>query len=75
VGQGMKVVASGVVFCLMTALVLTRLMASHLFGIGAADAFTFVAVTIILLAVALVACGVPAPRAIAVEPAAVLRNE
>jgi predicted permease len=75
VGQGMKVVASGVVIGLLTALVLTRLMSSLLFGIGAADAFTFVAVTIVLLAVALVACGVPARRAIAVEPAAVLRNE
>jgi putative ABC transport system permease protein len=46
-----------------------------LFGIGAADTFTFAAVTITLLAVALVACSVPARRAIALQPAAVLRNE
>jgi len=75
VGQGMKIVSSGVGVGLLTALILTRLMSSLLFGIGAADAFTFVAVTILLLAVALVACSVPARRAIAVQPAAVLRNE
>ena len=75
VGQGMRIVSSGVGVGLLTALILTRLMSSLLFGIGAADAFTFVAVTILLLAVALVACSVPARRAIAVQPAAVLRNE
>ena len=71
----MKVVASGVVVGLLTALVLTRLMSSLLFGIAAADAFTFSVVTTLLLAVALVACFVPARRAIGVQPAAVLRNE
>jgi putative ABC transport system permease protein len=75
VGQGMQVVASGVVFGLLTALVLTRLMSSLLFGIGAADTFTFVAVTIVLLGVALAACCVPARRAVAVQPASVLRDE
>lgn len=75
VGQGMQVVASGVGVGLLTALVLTRLMSSLLFGIGAADAFTFAAVTLLMLAVALLACGVPAGRAIAVPPATVLRNE
>jgi ABC-type antimicrobial peptide transport system permease subunit len=75
VGQGMKVVASGVFVGLLTALVLTRLMSSLLFGVGAADAPTFVAVTVLLLAVALIACGVPARGAIGVQPAAVLRNE
>lgn len=75
VGQGMTVVSGGVVVGLLAALVLTRLMSSLLFGVGAADAFTFVAVTTLLLAVALMACWVPARRAIALEPAAVLRNE
>ncbi len=75
VGQGMKVVASGVIVGLLTALVLTRLMSSLLFGIGAADAFTFVAVTVLLLAVALIACCVPARGATRVQPAVVLRNE
>jgi len=43
VGQGMKVAVSGVVIGLLTALVVTRLLSSLLFGIGAADAFTFAA--------------------------------
>jgi putative ABC transport system permease protein len=75
VGQGMTVVSSGVVVGLLVALVLTRLMSSLLFGVGAADAFTFAAVTFLMLAVALVACFVPATRAIGVQPAAVLRTE
>lgn len=75
VGQGMKVVASGLVFGLLTALVLARLMSSLLFGVGAADSMTFVAVSILLLAVAFVACFVPARRATALQPASVLRSE
>jgi putative ABC transport system permease protein len=75
VGQGMKVVAGGVVIGLFAALLLTRLLSSLLFGIGAADAFTFVAATVFLLAVALVACFMPARRATSLQPAAVLREE
>jgi putative ABC transport system permease protein len=75
VGQGMKVVISGVIVGVLTAVVVTRLMSSLLFGVGAADAFTFVAVSVLLLAVALVACLVPARRAFGVQPAAALRNE
>jgi putative ABC transport system permease protein len=75
VGQGMKVVVGGVIIGLLTALALTRLLASLLFGISAADTFTFATVTFALLAVALVACCLPARRAIALEPASVLRNE
>jgi putative ABC transport system permease protein len=75
VGQGMKVVASGVAFGLLSALALTRLMSSLLFGIGAVDALTFGASAMLLLAVALVGCSVPAGRAVALQPAVVLRNE
>jgi predicted permease len=75
VGQGMMVVAGGVAAGLLTAFALTRLFSSLLFGIEAADAFTFVAVSVSLSAVALLACSVPARRAIGLEPAAVLRNE
>jgi ABC-type antimicrobial peptide transport system permease subunit len=71
----MKVVASGVVVGLLTALALTRLMSSLLFGIGAADAFTFAGAATVLLAIALLGCSVPARHAIAVEPASVLRTE
>lgn len=75
VGQGMQVVAAGVVVGLLTAFGLTRWMSSLLFGVGAADAFTFVGVSALLLTVALVACLVPAARAVGLQPAAVLRNE
>jgi predicted permease len=75
VGQGMKVVASGVAVGVLAALALTRLMSSLLFGIGASDAATFLAAALLLLAVALLGCGVPARRAVALQPAEVLRNE
>jgi putative ABC transport system permease protein len=75
VGQGMRLVAGGVVVGVVAAILLARLMSSLLFGVGAADAFTLVAVTGGLLAVALVACLVPARRATGLPPAAVLRND
>jgi putative ABC transport system permease protein len=75
VGQGMKVVSSGVIIGLLIALVLTRWISSLLFGVGAADAFTFAAVTLLMIGVALAACFVPARRASGVQPAVVLRHE
>jgi putative ABC transport system permease protein len=75
VGDGMRVVASGIVVGLGTALLLARWMSSLLFGVSPADLFTFVTVALLLLAVALVACLAPARRALGLEPAAVLRNE
>ena len=75
VGQGMKVVVAGVALGLLAAVSLTRLMASLLFGIGAADTFTYAAAAVLLLGVALLGCSVPAGRAVAMQPAAVLRNE
>jgi putative ABC transport system permease protein len=75
VGQGMSVVAGGLAVGLVTAVAVTRLMASLLFAVAATDAFTFSAATILLLLVALVACLLPARRAISVQPAAVLRND
>ena len=75
VGQGMKVVAIGVVAGLVVAFGLTRLMASLLFGITATDTSTFAAAGTFLVVVALLACFVPARRATALQPAAVLRNE
>jgi putative ABC transport system permease protein len=74
-GQGMRVVAGGVVIGVIAALLLTRLMSSLLFEVGAADAPTYVLVSAILLIVALIACAVPARRAVALQPAVVLRND
>jgi putative ABC transport system permease protein len=75
IGQGMSVVIAGVAIGIVAALGLTRLMSSLLFGIGAADTFTFMSVSVVLMAVALAACALPARRAVGVQPAEVLRNE
>jgi putative ABC transport system permease protein len=74
-GQGMRVVSIGVVVGVLTALGVTRLMSSLLFGVGAADAVTFVAAGALLLTVALLACFVPARRGVKAQAAMILRNE
>jgi putative ABC transport system permease protein len=75
VGQGMAVAAAGVAFGLLAALLLARLMSSLLFGVGAADAFTLITAATLLMAVAALACFVPARRASRLQPAVVLRND
>jgi putative ABC transport system permease protein len=75
VGQGMSVVAGGVAIGLLAALLATRWMASLLFGIGAADALAFLGAGALLASVALVACLLPARRAVGTSPATVLRAE
>ena len=75
VGQGMRVVSAGIAIGLLSALALTRLVSNLLFGVKPIDPLTFIGVGSVLLIVALAACMVPASRAIAVEPAMVLRND
>jgi len=75
VGQGMRVVAIGLMLGLLVALGATRLISALLYGVGAADVRTFGAVSLLLLGIALLACLVPAWRAVGVEPAMVLREE
>ena len=73
--HGLSAVLAGILAGVVIASVATRLLSSLLFGVSAADASTFLAVSMFLLAVALLACLVPARRATALQPAAVLRDE
>ena len=74
VKQGMGLVTVGIAVGLLFAFVAGRSLASFLYGISGTDPGTFVAVPLILAAVALVACLVPARRATRLDPLAALRH-
>ena len=75
VRQGMMLAGAGVLAGLAGAALLTRAMATMLFGVGAHDLITFGAVTAFLLATAMAASSIPAWRAMRLDPLAVLRDE
>ncbi len=74
-GEGAKMALVGVAAGIIAALGLTHFMANQLFGVTAQDPLTFVAVAIVWMLVALVACYVPARRAVRVDPMVALRYE
>jgi predicted permease len=75
VRDGMLLVSAGIIIGLAGGLAGARSLASFLYGVPTSDAPTFAAMTIILTAVALVACVIPARRAMQVNPITALRYE
>ena len=74
-GEGARLTVVGLILGLAAAFGVAQLMRSLLFGVSAADPVTFVSVAVVLALVALVACYLPARRAMDTDPAAALRHE
>ncbi len=73
--QGLGLAIAGAAFGLVGALIVAHLMAGVLYGVRPTDPATFVGVALLLIGVALLACYIPARRAIRVDPLVALRYE
>ena len=75
VGRGLVLVAAGAAIGVFASLGLTRFIENMLFGVTPTDPVTFVAIVVLLGFVALLACLIPAQRAMRVDPIVVLRHQ
>ncbi|HLY15748.1 MAG TPA: ABC transporter permease [Bryobacteraceae bacterium] len=75
VGGGVRLVAAGMAAGTLAALILTRLMAELLYGVRATDPLTFGVVAMVLTATSLLACYIPARRALHIDLMTALRHE
>ena len=75
IGEGLALTLVGIAIGLLLALALTRALTSYLYGISAADPLTYLATTLILIIVAMLACYFPARRAADVDPMTALRHD
>jgi len=74
-GQGARLAGLGIAIGLVAALGVTHLMASFLYGVRPTDPLTFAGVSLLLLGIALLACYLPARRAMRVDPMVALKYE
>jgi predicted permease len=74
-GQGLALALAGLALGIAAAVEITRFLASLLFGVKPSDVFTFVAVSLTVIGVTLLASYIPARRAMSVDPIVALRNE
>jgi predicted permease len=73
--QGLAVVGAGVIAGVLAAAAMGRLIGNFLFGVRAGDPLTYATATVLLAAIALLACYIPARRAMRVDPMVALRHE
>jgi putative ABC transport system permease protein len=73
--QGLVLTVIGLVLGLAAAFALTRLLSGLLFGVEAVDVTTFTSISLLLILVSLLACYLPARRAMRIDPLSALRYE